>query len=84
TAFNRATVGRVLPVLLERRGRKAGQLVGRSPYMQAVHVKAPAHSLGRIVDVRIVAAGPNSLEGEIAAPPTATGRQIPAADSIHA
>ena len=39
-AFNLATVGRTLDVLLERQGRYEGQLVGRSPYMQAVHVEA--------------------------------------------
>ena len=39
-AFNLATVGRTLDVLLERQGRYEGQLVGRSPYMQAVHVDA--------------------------------------------
>ncbi|MFQ5468331.1 MAG: MiaB/RimO family radical SAM methylthiotransferase, partial [Kiloniellaceae bacterium] len=62
--FNRACVGRVLPVLLERPGRKPGQQVGRSPYMQAVHLAAPAHRVGRVVEARIVAAGPNSLTGE--------------------
>jgi tRNA-2-methylthio-N6-dimethylallyladenosine synthase len=66
TAFNRATVGRTLPVLLERRGRKPGQLVGRSPAMQAVHVAAADDALDRIAEVRIVGAGPNSLAGELA------------------
>lgn len=37
-AFNDASVGRVFDVLFERRGKRAGQLVGRSPYLQAVHV----------------------------------------------
>ena len=37
-AFNEATVGRVLPVLLERAGRHPGQLVGRTPYLQPVHL----------------------------------------------
>jgi tRNA-2-methylthio-N6-dimethylallyladenosine synthase len=68
-AFNRASVGRTLPVLLERRGRKPGQLVGRSPYMQAVHVAAAMEALDRIVDVRIVGAGPKSLAGELATAP---------------
>jgi tRNA-2-methylthio-N6-dimethylallyladenosine synthase len=65
-AFNRATIGRTLPVLLERRGRKPGQLVGRSPYMQAVHVMAGETALNRLAAVRIVDAGPNSLAGELA------------------
>ena len=68
-AFNRACLGRMLPVLLERPGRKPGQLVGRSPHMQAVHVAAGDHALGRIVDVRVIGAGPNSLAGELADAP---------------
>ncbi len=65
-AFNDASIGRTLPVLLERRGRKPGQLVGRSPYMQAVHVAAGDEALNGIAQVRIVGAGPNSLAGELA------------------
>ncbi|RMF10104.1 MAG: tRNA (N6-isopentenyl adenosine(37)-C2)-methylthiotransferase MiaB [Alphaproteobacteria bacterium] len=67
-AFNRATVGRRLPVLLEKPGRRAGQLVGRSPYMQAVHVMVGNEAdaaIGAIVEVAITAAGPHSLEGDI-------------------
>ncbi len=71
TAFNQASVGRRLPVLLERRGRLPGQLAGRSPYMQAVHVAAPARRLGQVVEVDIDRAHPNSLSGRLAA---ATGR----------
>ncbi|MGE3230194.1 MAG: tRNA (N6-isopentenyl adenosine(37)-C2)-methylthiotransferase MiaB [Hyphomicrobium sp.] len=63
--FNGAQVGRRLPVLFEKPGRHAGQLVGRSPYLQLVHADAdPAH-VGRIVDVEIRAAGANSLSGVI-------------------
>ena len=51
--FNRAMIGRVLPVLLEKPGKRAGQLVGRSPYLQAVHVMADASEIGRVVDLRI-------------------------------
>jgi tRNA-2-methylthio-N6-dimethylallyladenosine synthase len=64
-AFNRASVGRRVPVLLERRGRKAGQLIGRSPAMQSVHAAAPESCLGRVVDLEIVAGGPNSLRGRM-------------------
>jgi tRNA-2-methylthio-N6-dimethylallyladenosine synthase len=68
-AFNAACVGRELPVLLERPGRKVGQLVGRSPYMQAVHVGVPevamARLAGRIMPVRIEGAYPNSLAGSL-------------------
>ncbi len=59
--FNRSMIGRDLAVLLESRGRKPGQLLGRSPYMQAVHVQAPDALLRQVVSVRITAAGPNSL-----------------------
>jgi len=62
-AFNSSCVGRKLPVLLERRGRHEGQLVGRSPYMQPVHVPAPAEMLGQIVALDIESAHENSLSG---------------------
>ena len=66
--FNRGFVDRIVPVLFDRPGRVTGQLGGRSPHMQAVHVdaagEAPAH-LGAIVPVRIVAARGNSLAGRI-------------------
>ena len=64
-AFNLATVGQRLAVLLERRGRRPGQLAGRSPYMQAVHLAAPAARLGEIVLVEITAAGALSLAGAL-------------------
>jgi tRNA-2-methylthio-N6-dimethylallyladenosine synthase len=67
-AFNRATVGRVLPVLFERRGRHPGQLVGRSPFMQGVHVAAPDGLLGGVAEVEILGAGPNSLAGRLSPP----------------
>jgi tRNA-2-methylthio-N6-dimethylallyladenosine synthase len=62
-AFNESCIGRLMPVLLDRPGRAPGQLVGRSPYMQPVHVSAAADLLGQIVDLRIENARPNSLEG---------------------
>ncbi len=64
-AFDAGTVGRTLPVLFERKGRKPGQLAGRSPYQQPVHAEAPERLVGQIVEVDIVAAGPNSLTGVI-------------------
>ena len=63
--FDAATVGRRLPVLFERRGRKPGQIAGRSPYLQAVHGDGPDSLIGRIVEVDIVSVGPNSLTGVI-------------------
>jgi len=64
--FNRAMVGRRLPVLLEAPGRHPGQLVGRSPYLQAVHLDAPRDKIGTVVEAVIVAEAPNSLVGRLA------------------
>ncbi|HUB96431.1 MAG TPA: tRNA (N6-isopentenyl adenosine(37)-C2)-methylthiotransferase MiaB [Stellaceae bacterium] len=64
--FNRSMVGRVLPVLFEKRGRHFGQLVGRSPYLQPVHAAAPSDLVGRIVPVEIAGVEPNSLAGVVA------------------
>jgi len=61
--FNAKCVGKVLPVLFEKPGRKAGQLVGRSPYLQAVHAEAEPSLLGRIHPVEISDASTNSLAG---------------------
>jgi tRNA-2-methylthio-N6-dimethylallyladenosine synthase len=64
-AFDQATVGQCLDVLLEGSGRKPGQLYGRSPYLQAVHVEGPEGLIGRIAAVDILASSPNSLTGVI-------------------
>jgi tRNA-2-methylthio-N6-dimethylallyladenosine synthase len=64
-AFNTSSVGSVFPVLLERPGRHPGQLVGRSPYMQSVHVSADSSFCGHVVEVEILAAGANSLKGRL-------------------
>ena len=64
-AFNLSCVGKTMSILLEREGKEDGQLIGRSPYMQSVHVIAPQHRLGQMVDVEIVSAGANSLKGQI-------------------
>ncbi len=81
-AFNAALVGRTIPVLLEKPGRKPGQLVGRSPYLQPVNVPVdadPPESLrGEIVAVRITSAGPNSLFGE-----RVDGRAAPGAPAME-
>lgn len=65
TEFNDSCVGKKFPILLEREGRREGQLVGRSPYMQPVHVKAPLDLIGKIVDLEIISARPNSLEAQL-------------------
>ncbi len=69
-AFNRAWVGRVMPVLFERPGRHPGQLAGRSPYMQATYAEAPDAAIGDIVNLRILEAGANSLAAELADTPS--------------
>ncbi len=67
SAFAEGLVGRTVPVLFEKAGRKPGQLVGRSPYLQPVHVEAADVWLGRVAETAIVSAGPNSLAGVIKA-----------------
>ncbi len=64
TAFNRNTVGKSCDVLLERPGKFDGQLIGKSPWLQSVHVLAPDLSIGNIVSVQITDSGPLSLKGE--------------------
>ena len=64
-AFNRATVGRRTTILLERDGKKPGQKVGKSPWLQSVHVETDAR-VGSLVEVDVVEAGPNSLHGALA------------------
>ena len=67
--FNRRSVGATMPVLLDKRGRHPGQLGGRSPYMQAVHVSVPTDSAphGAETLVRITNAFAHSIEGVVAA-----------------
>ena len=62
-AFNAGSVGRTVPVLLEREGRHAGQLVGRTPYMQAIHVPSDGLRLGDLVPVAITECHAHSLGG---------------------
>ncbi len=59
--FNQTMIGRRLPVLLERPGRHGGQLVGRSPYLQAVHVDMPGAEIGDLIEVEITEQFPHSL-----------------------
>jgi tRNA-2-methylthio-N6-dimethylallyladenosine synthase len=66
-AFNTSCTGREMDVLFEKPGRNPGQAVGRSPYLQAVHVDDAADLIGQIRRVRIAEAKPNSLRGEFIA-----------------
>jgi tRNA-2-methylthio-N6-dimethylallyladenosine synthase len=61
-AFNRSKVGRDTQILIERKGKLPGQMVGRSPWLQSVHLETDAQP-GDILDVTLVAAGPNSMTG---------------------
>ena len=63
--FNRRTVGLTVPVLLERPGRHPGQLVGRTPWLQAVHLDAGRHEIGDMATVEITACHPHSLAGRL-------------------
>ncbi len=61
-AFNRATIGKTCDVLVERRGKLPGQMLGKSPWLQSVHLQTEA-IVGDFVKVEIVRADPNSLAG---------------------
>jgi len=61
-AFNRASIGRTTEILIERNGRKPGQHIGKSPWLQSVHIESPV-AIGDLIAVEIVSAGPNSLGG---------------------
>ncbi len=63
--FNAATVGRRIEVLFEKPGRHEGQIAGKSPYLQAVHVEGPVHMIGEVARVEIVSAGSNSLAARL-------------------
>ena len=67
-AFNAGQVGRTLPVLVEKPGRGAEQVIARSPYLQSVVCHQSVGAVGEIVEVEIASAGPNSL---VAAMPAA-------------
>ncbi|WP_127145081.1 tRNA (N6-isopentenyl adenosine(37)-C2)-methylthiotransferase MiaB [Pelagibacterium montanilacus] len=64
-SFNAGCVGLTLPVLLEKPGRNPGQIAGRSPYLQPVHIDAPADLIGQILPVEITGQAKNSLSGAI-------------------
>ena len=63
--FNKECIGKIMPVLFESKGKKKGQLFGRTPYMQNLHAEAPAESLNRILPVRVTGATVNSLSGTV-------------------
>ncbi|HEX3673631.1 MAG TPA: tRNA (N6-isopentenyl adenosine(37)-C2)-methylthiotransferase MiaB [Rhizomicrobium sp.] len=64
-AFDASCVGRTMSVLFEKPGRQAGQAIGRSPYLQPVHVDGAEHLIGQIHDVTVEAVFPNSLKARL-------------------
>jgi len=66
-AFNLATVGKRFGVIFDKAGRHAGQLIGRTPYMQSVHAEADVSRLGALTEVEILGLKPNSLSGRVVA-----------------
>lgn len=62
-AFNTASVGKRTEILLERNGKHEDQLIGKSPWLQSVHVFATDAAIGDMIEVDLVSAGPNSLAG---------------------
>jgi tRNA-2-methylthio-N6-dimethylallyladenosine synthase len=65
-SFNAGFAGCDMDILLEKPGRLPGQLVGRSPYLQAVQVMAPANLIGSVRRVTVTEVGTNSLFGALA------------------
>lgn len=70
-AFNASKVGSTMDVLLERKGREPGQLGGRSPWLQPVHLMAPDHLIGSLQTVRITGITKYSLSAELIKPSNA-------------
>ncbi len=61
-AFNRATIGKDTRILIDRKGRLPGQMIGKSPWLQSVFVETDAR-IGDMLDVTVTKALPNSLGG---------------------
>ena len=62
---NLAAIGKTMPVLFEKPGRAKGQLVGRTPWLQPVHVEGAANLIGTVADVKIASLTANSLHGAL-------------------
>jgi tRNA-2-methylthio-N6-dimethylallyladenosine synthase len=62
TAFNERAAGRTIEVLFKERGRREGQLIGKSPWLQSVHLVTDAR-IGDLIEVRIEAGYANSVAG---------------------
>jgi tRNA-2-methylthio-N6-dimethylallyladenosine synthase len=73
--FNRKMAGRTLDVLIEKPGRHAGQIAGKSPYLQPVQIEGSLDRIGEIVRAEIVSGGTNSLFGRLL--PDQASREAP-------
>ena len=71
----RKMAGRTLDVLIEKPGRHAGQIAGKSPYLQTVQIEGSLDRIGEIVRAEIVSAGANSLFGRLL--PDRAAREAP-------
>jgi tRNA-2-methylthio-N6-dimethylallyladenosine synthase len=69
-AFNHSRVGTDLTILIDRKGRLPGQMIGKSPWLQSVFFEGKA-AIGDLVEVALTAAGPNSLAAELSVPAAA-------------
>jgi tRNA-2-methylthio-N6-dimethylallyladenosine synthase len=74
TAFNADCVGRTVEILVTGPGRHPGQIGGRTPWLQPVHADGPATLAGRLVQMKMIAAHPNSLSARLLPQPLAEER----------
>ncbi|MFO1086470.1 MAG: tRNA (N6-isopentenyl adenosine(37)-C2)-methylthiotransferase MiaB [Reyranellaceae bacterium] len=65
-AFNASKVGQIVPVLFAETGRKPGQIVGKTPWLQSVHAEGSPRLIGQVAEVRLTEGHTNSLAGELA------------------
>ena len=64
-SFQKNLVGKTLSVLVEKKGRIEGQVVGKSPYLQPVFFSGASALIGKIVDINITGSESNSLSGNL-------------------
>lgn len=64
-AFNDAKVGQTLPVLIEKKGSRGGQLMGKSPYNQSVYIEGNERLIGQVVEINIENASSSALTGRV-------------------
>jgi len=63
--FNNSFMDNKLEVLAEKKGKKGGQLVGKSPYLQSIYFNNEFNKIGDLVKLKIISTGKNSLEGKL-------------------